>query len=85
MATHPDFPGATSRVRHGKVVWRYRTPGRAQKEIALPGVPGDPAFERAYQATALGKRVAGLGGNAGMARTRLGNSCQEYPHDRVLS
>lgn len=33
--------------RHGKTRWRYRRKG---KTIALPGNPGEPAFEAAYSA-----------------------------------
>ena len=49
MATHPDYPGASSRMHRGKDVWRYRGKGRAAKEVTLPGQPGDECFEVAYQ------------------------------------
>lgn len=47
MATHPDFPGASSRVDKGKTVWRYKAP-RSRKETRLPGQPGDECFALAY-------------------------------------
>lgn len=56
MATHPDFPGATSRVARGKTYWRYRTPG-GHKQITLPGQPGDDEFAEAY-AMVTRKRTA---------------------------
>lgn len=55
MATHPDYPGASSKKdRHGKERWRYRGKGRDAKEVSLPGQPGDEAFDQAYQAATLG-------------------------------
>ncbi|RDL51835.1 Tyrosine recombinase XerD [Ensifer sp. M14] len=55
MATHPEYPGASSKKdRHGKERWRYRGKGRDGKEVSLPGQPGDEAFEQAYQAATLG-------------------------------
>lgn len=47
MATHPDFPGASSRLDKGKVVWRYKQP-RSRKEVRLKGVPGTEEFELSY-------------------------------------
>jgi integrase len=38
--------------RHGKTRWRYR---RAGKTISIPGVPGEPEFEEAYQAAVEGR------------------------------
>lgn len=49
MATHADYPGASSRMHRGKEVWRYRGKGRKAKEVGLPGRPGDECFEFAYQ------------------------------------
>ncbi|AFL52167.1 integrase [Sinorhizobium fredii] len=49
MATHPDYPGASSRMHRGREVWRYRGKGRSAKEFGLPGQPGDECFEVAYQ------------------------------------
>ncbi|MER8388791.1 site-specific integrase [Mesorhizobium sp. M1428] len=47
MAKHPDYPGASSRVVNGKEYWRFRA-NRHARQIALPGQPGDEAFEAAY-------------------------------------
>ncbi len=53
MATLDGYPYVSSFVdRHGKQRWRYR---KAGKTIALPGEPGDDAFEAAY-AAAIGNR-----------------------------
>ncbi|MDI7863966.1 tyrosine-type recombinase/integrase [Rhizobiaceae bacterium n13] len=49
MATDPNFPGASSYAKKdGKIRWRYRGKGVGAKEIQLPGLPGDEAFELAY-------------------------------------
>lgn len=40
--------------RHGRRRWRFR---RAGKTISLPGEPGEPAFEAAYQAIIEGRPV----------------------------
>lgn len=39
--------------RHSKLRWRYR---RSGKTVALPGQPGDPEFEEAYQAAVEGRK-----------------------------
>ncbi|MER9403393.1 site-specific integrase [Mesorhizobium caraganae] len=41
------YPGVSSRVKNGKVTYRYRAKG--MPEIRLPGTPGDPEFEAEYQ------------------------------------
>ncbi len=47
------YPGASSFLdRHGKSRWRFRTAG---KTISLPGQPGEPAFDAAYQAALRGQ------------------------------
>lgn len=38
--------------RHGRERWRFR---RSGKTIPLPGLPGDPEFEEAYQAAVEGR------------------------------
>jgi integrase len=38
--------------RHGRERWRFR---RSGKTISLPGLPGDPEFEEAYQAAVEGR------------------------------
>ncbi|RRI03122.1 site-specific integrase [Mesorhizobium tamadayense] len=48
MAKHPDYPGASSRVVNGKEYWRFRA-NRHARQIALPGQPGDEAFEACYR------------------------------------
>lgn len=59
MATHDDYPGASSKTdRHGRERWRYRGKGRGAKEISLPGQPGESAFEAAYLKAAQGARAA---------------------------
>jgi site-specific recombinase XerC len=51
MATHPDYPGLSSMTdRHGKIRWRNKKLG-----IYLPGQPGEPAFDAAYQAMIEGR------------------------------
>lgn len=40
--------------RHGRTRWRYR---RAGREVALPGQPGEEAFQRAYLAALEGRPV----------------------------
>ncbi|MER8593556.1 site-specific integrase [Mesorhizobium sp. M1182] len=40
------YPGVSSRLKGGKLVYRYR--GKGKPEIRLPGRPGDPEFEAAY-------------------------------------
>ena len=48
-----DHPNATSFVdRHGTTRWRYRRKG---KTVALPGQPGDPEFQEAYEAAVEGR------------------------------
>lgn len=53
MASNPDYPGAGEYedVR-GRMRWRYRRKG---KTVSLPGKPGDPEFEEAYQAAVEGR------------------------------
>lgn len=53
MATHPDFPGASSQTKNGKTYWRFRADRKA-KVITLPGQPGDVIFTKAYQLAMLG-------------------------------
>ena len=54
MSLH-DYPHASSYLdRHKKERWRFR---RAGKTISLPGKPGDPEFEAAYQAIIEGRPV----------------------------
>lgn len=40
--------------RHGRLRWRYRRNGRA---VALPGQPGEDAFQRAYEAALQGRPI----------------------------
>lgn len=48
-----QYPGASwFKDRHGRVRWRYRRKGRT---VSLPGAPGDPDFEDAYQAAVEGR------------------------------
>lgn len=54
MAKHPDYPGASSRVVNGKEYWRFRA-NRHALQIALPGQPGDEAFEAAYRRAVEGR------------------------------
>lgn len=49
-AEHPH--ASRYRDRHGHERWRFRRRGRT---IALPGAPGDPAFETAYLAAIAGR------------------------------
>jgi integrase len=54
MATHPDYPHASSfEDRHGTTRWRFR---RAKKTTVLPGQPGEPAFEEHYRAVVEGRK-----------------------------
>lgn len=54
-----EYPGVTSFAdRHGKIRYRFREKGRGGKQINLPGEPGDPAFELAYQAALRGEKPA---------------------------
>lgn len=88
MATHPDYPGAGSREKRGKIIWRYRA-NRHAPQIALPGQPGDEAFEIAYQraVNGLGKAdVANLPGAAtaksfGKAARRLETTMEWQDYD----
>lgn len=51
-----DYPGVSSMTtRHGKIRWRYRKSG--QRDIMLPGEPGTPEFDEAYQRAILGLRA----------------------------
>ena len=48
-----EYPGASPyNDRHGKERWRYRRKG---KSVSLPGAPGDPDFEEAYNAAVEGR------------------------------
>lgn len=50
------LPYTTSyKDRHGKVRWRFRYKGR---RVELPGEPGSPEFERAYQAALANREPA---------------------------
>lgn len=48
--SHPNVGAYTD--RHGRTRWRFR---RGGKTIALPGAPGEPAFEDAYLAAIEGR------------------------------
>lgn len=50
MDTRPGVSSFTD--RHGRLRWRYR---RKSKTVALPGQPGEPAFEAAYLAALAGQ------------------------------
>lgn len=65
---HPDYPGVSSKTdRHGKERWRFRK-GNVDKQ--LPGEPGSPEFDAAYQALIEGRssgriiRLEGIGTKA---------------------
>lgn len=47
------YPGVSSRLKNGKQVYRYR--GKGMPEIRLPGRPGDPEFEAAYEKATQGQ------------------------------
>jgi integrase len=50
-----DYPYAKPWTdRHGHIRWRFR---RGKKTLYLPGAPGDPQFEQAYQAALAGRPV----------------------------
>jgi integrase len=50
---HPDYPNAGSYLdRHGKCRWRFR---RGKRTVSLPGEPGYPEFDAAYQAALEGR------------------------------
>lgn len=50
-----DYPGVTPFTdRHGKQRWRYRAKGRGGRQTNLPGNPGDPEFQIAYEAAIKG-------------------------------
>ena len=52
MSTLDGYPHVSSFVdRHGKIRWRFRKSG---KTVALPGSPGEPAFEAAYASALSG-------------------------------
>ncbi|MBZ9777032.1 tyrosine recombinase XerC [Mesorhizobium sp. CO1-1-8] len=46
------YPGVSSRVKNGKLLYRYRAKGLP--ELRLPGRPGDPEFEAEYQKATQG-------------------------------
>jgi hypothetical protein len=53
MATHPDYPGASSyKDRFGKERWRFQARGR--KPAAMPGQPGSPEFDAKYSELTTG-------------------------------
>ncbi|CAN7697306.1 site-specific integrase [Mesorhizobium amorphae] len=47
------YPGVSSRLKKGKLVYRYRAKG--MPEIRLPGKPGDSEFEAAYEKATQGQ------------------------------
>ncbi|MGX7874103.1 hypothetical protein ACVDG5_016310 [Mesorhizobium sp. ORM6] len=47
------YPGVSSRLKRGKLVYRYRAKG--MPEIRLPGKPGDSEFEAAYEKATQGQ------------------------------
>ncbi|TIY09865.1 MAG: integrase, partial [Mesorhizobium sp.] len=47
------YPGVSSRPKNGKLIYRYRAKG--MPEIRLPGKPGDPEFEAAYEKATQGQ------------------------------
>lgn len=52
---HPDYPSVSSKTdRHGKERWRFRK-GNVDKQ--LPGEPGSPEFDAAYQACLTNQMV----------------------------
>ncbi len=48
-----DYPGVSSRLKRGKLVYRYRAKG--MPEIRLPGKPGESEFEAAYEKATQGQ------------------------------
>jgi integrase len=58
MASDPRFPGARSQTKKGREYWRIRKDG---KDISLPGQPGDPAFEVAYNMAVMGNEQVIVG------------------------
>lgn len=53
MATHEDYPGASSFTdRNGTTRWRFRHAGRT---VSLRGQPGEPEFDAAYWAARSGQ------------------------------
>ncbi|MEY9780544.1 tyrosine-type recombinase/integrase [Sinorhizobium fredii] len=61
MATHDNYPGASSRLKNGKTIWRFRGKGKHAKQTNLPGQPGDPEFENAYREATQGVRLPKAG------------------------
>lgn len=47
------YPGVSSRIKSGRLIYRYR--GKGMPEIRLPGKPGDPEFEAAYEKATEGQ------------------------------
>ncbi|MFI0849026.1 tyrosine recombinase XerC [Mesorhizobium sp. IMUNJ 23232] len=47
------YPGVSSRLKNGKLVYRYRAKG--MPEIRLPSKPGEPDFETAYEEATQGR------------------------------
>jgi hypothetical protein len=47
------YPGFSSRIKNGKIVYRCRAKG--MPEIRLPGNPGDPEFEVEYRKATQGQ------------------------------
>lgn len=70
MATHPDYPGVSSRVVRGKTSWRYRAPGKRGKAVTLPGKPGDEEFAEAYAQATRKRSVADILNMPGRALPR---------------
>lgn len=54
---HPN--ASAYKDRHGTTRWRFRRKG---KTVTLPGAPGEPAFEAAYQAAVEGRPLPAIEG-----------------------
>ncbi|MER8955536.1 site-specific integrase [Mesorhizobium sp. M0833] len=52
------YPGVSSRLKRGKLVYRYRAKG--MPEIRLPGQPGGPEFEAAYERATQGQGLKAI-------------------------
>jgi integrase len=52
------YPGVSFRLKNGKTVYRYRAKG--MPEIRLPGRPGDPEFEAAYETATQGQSLKAI-------------------------
>ncbi|RUU58237.1 site-specific integrase [Mesorhizobium sp. M2C.T.Ca.TU.002.02.1.1] len=82
------YPGVSSRVKNGKVIYRYRAKG--MPEVRLPGKPGDPEFEAEYEKATQGQgskaAIIDLPGRAlpktfGHAARRLENTMEWLDFD----